>query len=130
MPVRFYPSIINGVKVNLTETIKKVRNPHFGKFKFDPETGNKITEHIEDRSLYNAIALFLEEAGDDRYVITDTEFGIMAFFGNKTKLKDSVFQKLPAFQEADDSKYIEFISFLNDNNIKFEVDSFIIFQFS
>ncbi len=123
----FYAMHAIGVKFNKKDLVKEVENPLYGKYKFDPETGEKVHKFIRDDMLLNYVGTFLEKDYKNNCCLDDDQ-GI-TFYGkitsvdinnnNYKKIEDNHIDSLP-------KDYTTFIKILVQNKIPYEEGCFLI----
>ena len=123
----FYASYAIGVKFNKKDLVIERENPLYGKFKFDPDTGVKVSKFIRDEMLLTYIDRFLEEDYTN-YCSMHDDLGI-TFYGkitsvdidnsNYKKIEDNHIDSLP-------KDYSTFIKILSENKIPYEEGCFLI----
>ncbi len=129
-------TLVNGVKFYPDSLKKKMKNPNFGKFKFDPETGAKVTEFIHNDAAYqilinqvddfdchskNGCEVIYPHDGEDAYF-----FGKTWTVGDDydTKTTKVVNTMVEPFR---DSILDGFICDLQAMGVKYEIGTFIVY---
>jgi hypothetical protein len=123
-----YSVYVSGIKFNLKDSVRKIKNPNFGKYKFDPENGTKIEEFTTDKKLYHEMKEFLDNEYENCFVCYDFDGTLgITFYGYIIKMhtENSEHKKIPDIKPKPE-KYNEILKILVTNNIPFEEGEFVV----
>ena len=101
MSASFSVTACHGVMYSAEQLIKKVKNPLYGTYKYDPDTGDRVTEFLDIKVDYEGLS---HQSGFDCCTTTDNRH---IFIGRCSR---SVY-----IGEADD-EYVS-LKMLNDNEM-------------
>lgn len=128
MGCSYYSHFVIGVKFNKENLVVHKENPLYGKYKFDPDTGEKVNKFIRDETILNYVSKFIDNSKDGVSIQLYDDSGT-TFYGrvttadaegpNVVKIKDFHVDSLP-------KEYPDFINFLKENKIPHEEGCFVI----
>ena len=129
-----YAVHVIGVKFNFKDTIKKYPNPLWGKFKFNPEDGKKVTPVIEDRTTIELIQKWLEENDNiEKNTFKTHDYDGTFFYGAITRIiTDSEEYEILTENHVDalPNNFQELITLLDVHKVSHEEGSWLIGQLS